>query len=112
MACRDSKYFKNLWQLEEDDISNCDLEIYIKHFEKLQEDFKVHFRTLMKMLVPNWIDTLFYLEIENADIESYLEDGLVDMYVDLEAKSLFRSKNLSDDWNNILLLNTQAYCSS
>jgi len=101
LARKDFKYFSNLRQLEEDEnISDCDLEIYIKHLEKLREDFKVRFEDLEKMHVPDWIVAPFDLEIENADIESYLEDELVDMCVDLEAKSLFRSKSLSDYWSN------------
>ena len=79
---------------------NCDLEIYIKHLEKLREDFKVRFEDLEKMHVPDWIVAPFDLEIENADIDSYLDDELVDMCVDLEAKSLFRSKSLCDYWSN------------
>ena len=47
-----------------------------------------------------WIVAPFDLEIENADFESYLEDELIDKCVDLETKSLFRSKSLSDYWSN------------
>ena len=52
------------------------------------------------MHLLDWIVTLFDLEIENVDIESRL-DELADMCVDLEGKSLFRSKNLSDNWSNV-----------
>ena len=38
------------------------------------------------MHVPDWIVAPFDLKIEDADIESYLEHELVDMFVDLEAK--------------------------
>ena len=75
-------------QLKEDEsISDCNLEIYIKHLENFKEDFKVYFENLEKIHVPDWIVTLFDLEIENADIESHVEDELVDLYVNLEAKS-------------------------
>ena len=47
-----------------------------------------------------WSVAPFDLKIENAHFESYLEDELVDMCVDLETKSLFRSKSLSDYWSN------------
>ena len=100
-ARKDFKYFSNQRQLEDgENISDCDLEIYITHLEKLREDFKVRFEDLEKMHVPDWIVVPFDLEIENADIDSYLEDKFVDMCVDLEAKSLFRSKSLSDYWSN------------
>ena len=40
------------------------------------------------------------MERENADIISDLQDELIKMYVDLKAKSLFRSKSLSECWRN------------
>lgn len=46
------------------------------------------------------IVTPFNLEIENADIESHLEYEL-NMCVDLQATSLFRSKNISNYWSNV-----------
>lgn len=42
--------------------------MYIKHLEKLREDFKVCFEDLEKMHVPGRIVTPFDLEIENTDI--------------------------------------------
>ncbi|XP_076049445.1 zinc finger BED domain-containing protein 5-like [Oratosquilla oratoria] len=100
LARKDFKYFSNLRQLEEQNISDCDLEIYIRHLNNLRKDFNMRFEDLEKMHIPDWIVTPFDVEIENADLESHLEDELVDMCVDLEAKYLFRSKKLIDYWNN------------
>jgi len=48
------------------------------------------------MGVPDWIVTLFDFNVQNADINSQLQDELPDMHVDLEAQSLFKRKNLRD----------------
>ena len=56
----------------------------MKYLEKSREDFKINFKNLKKMRVPHWIVTLFDFKIENADIESHI-DELVHIYVDLEA---------------------------
>ena len=45
--------------------------------------------------MPVWLVTPFDMKIYNKCYESSLEDGLIEMYVDLEAKTLFKSKNLS-----------------
>ena len=46
--------------------------------------------------MPDWIFTLFDFIVQNADINSQLQDELADMSVDLEAQSLFKRKNLGD----------------
>ena len=71
--------FSNLQQLEDENISESDLEVYIKHVEKIKEYFKVCFEDMKKMHAP------FNLEIENADTESRLKDEHVYMYENLEA---------------------------
>jgi len=48
------------------------------------------------MRVLDWIVTLFHFNVQNADINSQLQDELPDMRVDLEAQSLFKRKNLRD----------------
>jgi len=48
--------------------------------------------------VSDWILTQLDLEIENTDIDSQLQEELIDMTMNLEAKALFRSKSLSDYW--------------
>ena len=62
LAHRDFRYFSNLQQLEDENISNC---------EKFREDFKVRFENLEKIHVPNWSVIQFDLEVGNADIESH-----------------------------------------
>jgi len=73
-----------------------DLELYAKHYKNLSEDFKVLFKDLQRMRVPDWIVTLFDFNVQNADIKSQLQDELIDMRLDLEPQSLFKSKNLRD----------------
>jgi len=48
------------------------------------------------MRVPDWIVTLFHCNLQNADINSQLQDELPDMSVDLEAQSLLKRKKLRD----------------
>jgi len=100
--------FSNLLELEKDgNIVDSDLEIYAKHLKNLSEDFKALFKDLQRMRVPDWIVTLFDFYVQNADINSQLQDELTDMRVDLEAQSLFEHKNLRDSAMQIPLLNTR-----
>ena len=104
LARRDFSYFSSLRQLEDEEkekISDCELEIYINHLGKLQEDFKVRFKDLDEMNVPDWIVTPFDLKMENSDIEFYLQEELIDMCADLEAKFLFKSLTLCEYWSNV-----------
>jgi len=57
---------------------------------------KVHFEDLQRMRMPDWIVPLFDFNVQNADINSQLQDELTDIRVDLEAQSLFKRKNLRD----------------
>ena len=41
------------------------------------------------------------MKMDNKRYESDLEDDLIEMHVDLKAKALFKSKNLSEYWSNI-----------
>jgi len=69
---------------------------YAKHLKNLSKDFKAFFKDIQRVLVPDWIVTLFDFNVQNADINSQLQDELADMRVDLEAQSLFKRKNLPD----------------
>ena len=53
------------------------------------------------MRVPRGTVTPFDLEIENAHIKSHLEDKPVDICVNQEIKSLFRSNIASNSWRNV-----------
>jgi len=44
------------------------------------------------MSVPDWIVTLFDFNVQNSEINSQLQDELIDMLVDLEAQSLNHAK--------------------
>ena len=48
------------------------------------------------MRVPNWIVTLFDFNVQNAAINSQLQDELTDMSMVLKAQSLFKCKDLHD----------------
>jgi len=78
-----------LLKLEKDgSIVDSDLEIYAKYLKILSEDFKVLFEDLQRMRVPEWIVTLFDFNVQNADINSQLQDELTDM----RKQSLFKRK--------------------
>ena len=42
-----------------ENISDCDLEVYINLLDKLREDFKIRFRDLDNAHVPEWLATPF-----------------------------------------------------
>ena len=46
----------------------------------------------------------FGFNAENADIDPHVKDELIDtqVCVDLETKSLFKSKSPSDSWSNVI----------
>ncbi|OUC40838.1 hypothetical protein D917_03783 [Trichinella nativa] len=91
------------YKLEEGaDVSDRDLEIYINHLEKLEEDFKIRFEDLESMTVPDWIIAPFDIETGNANIEFSLQKEHVEMSADLEAKLLFKHKSLSEFWSNAM----------
>ena len=104
LARRDFKYFTNVMQLEGDTISNDQVEAYVSHLEKLGEDFKIRFKDMEEMRVPEWIITPFDTNIENG-IAPDLCDELIEMSVDIEAKTLFKNKSMVDYWTNINITN-------
>ena len=54
---------------------------------------KVRFEDLQRMRVPDFIVTLFDFNVQNADINSHLQDELTDVCM---AQSLFKRENLRD----------------
>ncbi|KAF2350822.1 hypothetical protein FHG87_018422 [Trinorchestia longiramus] len=53
------------------------------------------------MHVPEWLVTPFDMKTDNKSNESDLEDELVEMRVDLEAKALFERKTLTEYWSHV-----------
>ena len=51
--------------------------------------------------VPEWSVTPFDMEIDNKGYVSDLENELIEMHVDLKAKTLFKSKGLSEYWSTM-----------
>ena len=53
MYVNDLNNFSNLQILKEsEDISFCDMRVYINYLDKLREDFKIHFGEMDNMHVP------------------------------------------------------------
>ena len=48
------------------------------------------------MHVPEWFVCPFDMKIDNRDYQSDITVELIEMYVDIEAKALFKCKNLSE----------------
>lgn len=67
----------------------------------MREDFKIRFEDLENMHVPDWLVAPFDKKIDNKCDESDLEDELIEMCEDLEAKALFKNNILSEYWSNI-----------
>ncbi|XP_003369530.1 putative zinc finger protein [Trichinella spiralis] len=86
-------------------VSDQDLETYINHLEKLEEDFKIGFEDLESMTVPDWIIAPFDIETGNANIEFSLQEEHVEMSADLEAELLFKHKSLSKFWSSVNITN-------
>lgn len=102
LARNDFKYFSNLQGIKDSgSISDSDVEIYIGHLEKLKEDFKIRFQDLESMQIPEWLVAPFDMQTDDICNESDLEDELMEMCEDLEAKALFKSKTLGEYWSNI-----------
>ena len=57
------------------------------------------------MYAPKRLDTLFDMKIDNIGYESDFVDELIQMHVYIEAKALYKSKNLAEYWNNINTVN-------
>ena len=81
--------------------------IRINRLDKLREDFKIRFWVIDNTHVPDWLVAAFDMIIDNKRHESYLEDELTEMHVDLEVKAFIKSRNFSQYWNNI---NTATKC--
>ena len=62
---------------------------------------QIYFGDLSNMHVPEWLVTLFDIKLDNKSYESDLKHKLIEMHVDLEAKALFKSKNLSEYQSNL-----------
>ena len=57
---------------------------YIKNF---QEYFKVKFKDLLNMEIPEWIISPFDVEVEKANLDTFLSEEFIEMTFDLRAKS-------------------------
>ena len=102
MSINDLKSFSKKRILREsENISYCDMEVYINHLDKLREDFKIRSEDLDNMHVPEWLVTPFEMKTDNKGSESDLEDDLSEMHVDHEAKALVKSKDLCEYWSKV-----------
>ncbi|XP_066938665.1 zinc finger BED domain-containing protein 5-like [Macrobrachium rosenbergii] len=106
LARRDFQYYPNLQELEKGDetLSDDNLTIYMTHLEKLYEDFNNRFGDLEKIEIPDWIVAPF--DIPNGNAFDYdLQEEVIHMFVDLEAKSLFRNNSTGLFWTNVNIVN-------
>ena len=53
------------------------------------------------MYVPERLVTSFNMKLDNKCYESDIQDVLIVMHVDIEAKALFKRKKLSEYWSSI-----------
>ena len=72
--------------------------IYINHIKNLQEDFKVWFKDLLNIEIPEWIISSFDVEVESANLDIFLYEEFTEMTFDLEAKSLYTFKTISNPY--------------
>ena len=84
--------------MEDRSVSDDDLEIFTNHLGNLQDDFRVRFKDLENMTVPEWIISPFDVKFENVSVEPECEYELAEICVDIAAKALFESRSLSDFW--------------
>jgi len=102
----DYKYFSNLKHfstslMEDHSISDDDIEIFTNHLGNLQDDFRVRFRDLENMTIPEWIIIPFDMKFENLSVEPECEYELAKLSMDIAAKAVFESRSLSDFWYNV-----------
>ena len=83
---------------EDHSISADDIEIFTNHQGNLQEDFRVRFKDLENMTIPEWTITPFDVKFENLSVEPECEYELAELSVDIAAKAVFESRSLSDFW--------------
>ena len=60
----------------------------------------------MNIHVPDWLATPYDIQINSKGHKFNIEDELIEMHVDLEAKPLFKGKNLAEYWSNIITVTT------
>ena len=68
---------------ESENISDCDLEVYSNHIDKLREDFKIRFGDLRNVHVSELLVALLDMKIDNIGYESYLDEP-IEMHVEFE----------------------------
>jgi len=87
--------------MEEHRISDDYIEIFTNHLGNLQVDFRVRFKDLENMTIPEWIITPFDVKFENLSVEPECEYELAELSVVIAAKAVFESRSLSDFWYNV-----------
>ena len=84
----DMKYFSNMQILKEsENISECELELYINNPDKLGENFKIRFGDLENMHAPEWFATPFDANTYSRGYESDMDDERIEMHVDITKKT-------------------------
>jgi len=94
---RDYKYFSNLKHfstslMEDHSISDDDIEFFTNHLGNLQDDFRVRFKDLENMTIPEWIIAPFNVKFENLSVEPECEYELAEMSMDIAVKAVFENR--------------------
>ena len=77
--------------MEGHSISDDDIEIFTNHLGNLQDDFRVRFKDLENMTIPECIITPFDVKFENLSVEPECEYELAELSVDIAAKAVFET---------------------
>ena len=78
---------ENVWQN--------DLLINRNHIKNFQEDFKVRFKDLLNIEIPEWIIFPFDVEVESKKkINALFEEEFIEMTFDLEVRSKYIFKGI------------------
>jgi hypothetical protein len=59
--------------MEDHSISHDDIEIFTNHLGNLQDYFRIRFKDLENMTIPEWIITPFDMKFENLSVEPECE---------------------------------------
>ena len=87
--------------MEDHSMSDDDIEIFTNHLGNLQDDFRVRFKDLENMTIPEWIITPFDVKFENLSVKPECEYEIAELSVDIAAKAVFENRSLSDFWYNV-----------
>ena len=81
-------------------ISSLNLVIYINPIENLQKDFKAPFKDLLNMEIPEWIISLYDVEVERANLDKFHREEFIEISFDFQVKFMYILKEIGYYWMN------------